>query len=127
LFNVIVDSKFTKVIRNVELLDDDSIRYESYMFLWLGPVGVFRLIYNNFGNCTAWKLNRDTGIWGCFADQHDIGFDRKEDSAPKKKSDAKKNGITLQEELGPAGVEDGIAETYFKTMRNHIERLFIDR
>jgi hypothetical protein len=131
VFEIRKNSEHTKIIKNVSLLDAGGIKYESYMFLWRrGKAGSFRLIYNNFGNCTAWKLNTDTGIWGCFADQNDIGFDRNTvELTPKNKS--KKQAITLeQQENEPTQiqiferVEDEIADAYFALMSQHIANLF---
>jgi hypothetical protein len=103
------------------------------MFIWrVADVGSFRLIYNNFGNCTAWKLNTETGIWGCFADQNDVGFDRKTVALPttQKADKTKKHTVTLKQESPPTQIEilekieDAIANAYFEFMREHIGKLF---
>jgi hypothetical protein len=142
LFTVREDTQQGKIIKQVVPLDNGSIKYESFMFRW--PMtfvddekrGPFRLIYNNFGNCTAWKLNSDTGIWGCFADQNDIGFDRKlisvgADGKTQTTDKKKKHTITLSQQTNEPtqleifeAIEDKIADAFFELMWEHVQKLF---
>lgn len=137
MFTVLINNHSRKVVKQVNELQDGSIKYEAYMFVWrVGDVGSFRLIYNNFGNCTAWKLNTETGIWGCFADQNDIGFDRRNVTVSQSQTISrstekrKKHSVTLAQESPPTqrevfeAIEDDIANAFFVEMREHISKLF---
>ncbi|NBU72988.1 MAG: hypothetical protein EBS53_16360 [Bacteroidetes bacterium] len=118
-----------KTVKRVTVIDN-KIQYESYKFLFKTPSrpeGPFRLIYTNSGNCTAWKLDVETGIWGCFADAKDINFDR--GTIRVKIAEIQK--ITLAHQTKTSTnielfeqTEDAVAYDFFAVMEMHINELF---
>jgi len=116
---ITADNEEKKIIKHVNVVKGELV-YVSYCFLWNGP---FRLIYRNANpaNFTAWALNRGTGIWGCFADDIDIGFDH----------DLFIESLTLELSAKEAAdhrsrekVEDQVCDRFFDMMTNHIDQLF---
>jgi hypothetical protein len=115
----VADTEEKKIIKHVNVVKGELV-YVSYCFLWNGP---FRLIYrnNNPANFTAWFLDRHNGIWGCFADDVDIGFDHAAliesltlDLSAKEANDHR----SLEK------VEDMACEKFFDIMTSHIDQLF---
>jgi hypothetical protein len=126
----IVKMDGAKISKRVDVLDNGKIQYEAYKFLFKTsqrPEGPFRLIYTNFGNCTAWKLDSETGIWGCFADAKDIDFDRSfmraKQVEQQKVTLAKQLKTTTNIELFEQ-TEDSVADVFFLIMEQHIDELF---
>jgi hypothetical protein len=117
MLTVVDENSKQKIIKHVTTTRGKLV-YVSYCFLWRGP---FRLIYRNTdpAEFTAWRLNRETGIWGCFADHADIGFDYMElfeeivSSTPNEKRSSSME-VT----------EDQICARFFDRMTTHIAQLF---
>lgn len=119
IVTVVDNNDEKKIIKHIGVVKGDMI-YVSYCFLWNGP---FRLIYRsaNPDNFTAWFLNRNTGIWGCFADALDIGFDR---NACIEEFMLELSAKEATDMRSAEKVEDRACNLFFELMTEHIEKLF---
>jgi hypothetical protein len=93
----------------------------EYLFLWNSGI---RLIYQSAGRCTAWFLNKETGLWGCFADSLDIGFDQTivADELNTKIFRNKKIGELSDAEF--VKLERAVADRFFEIMLDHVEHIY---
>lgn len=115
----IIASTYThKVVKQVEEPEAENLMYSAVATLWLPEtlsIPKIRMIYNNQfindrgPNFTVWALNSQTGIWGCFADQHDLGFDMFEEYTL----------VRQNKTLSPEQVEDVICTSFFAQAVEH--------
>jgi len=113
------DNDERTITKQVSTLNGKML-YVCYCFLWRGP---FRIIYRNIepASFSAWMLNRNTGIWGCFADDGDIGFDH----AARVEEGIMDLSTKLVTDVRPfEKLEDKICTEFLDEMIAHIERLF---
>jgi hypothetical protein len=115
----------------VQIPPNSKLEYSVYAFFSVDGIP-FRVIYTNTGKKnSAWKLDTKTGLWGCFIDAMDIGFDA--ERVAKKlfdenravtlaKQKAKDTPIVSPKQLEQIDYE--VMLVYFAEMMAHIEWLF---
>lgn len=118
----IIASSFThKVVKQVQSPEAENLLYSAVATLWVPELSIpkIRLIYNNQfvdrgANLTVWALNSQNGIWGCFADQHDIGLDMDEDY----------DIVRQYKTLSPEQVEDTLCANFFNEAIAHVNGIY---
>jgi hypothetical protein len=121
MISIVVDDINQKITKRVTFYKTE-IQYISFAFLWKGP---FRMIYNSSDtkNFTAWKLDQNTGIWGCFADELDIGFDY-ETVLEEQTEKLSETFVDMNKERFEEKIQDSVSDKFFDMMSSHILHLY---
>lgn len=122
MIKILANSWSHKIIKNVTVLDD-AIRYVVFGFFWsTTDHPQIRVIYNNVSpNFTVWALDKTTGIWGCFADQNDLGFDYIHEYD---KLFAELPALRQKDPAALELLEDQLCANFLKLAKEHIESLY---
>lgn len=122
---VVLENGQHKIVKTV-----DSDSYTAFCFFWEGP---FRAIYSvqretdrTVGNFTIWALDKATGIWGCFADAHDLGFDY----FAMHEQEFEKSVADPEADIAPEMLEkidDAILRRFLELVETHINKLYFDK
>jgi len=120
MIKTIIDVPSHKIIKDVTISEDmERVKYVAFGFFWMPTSSPFRVIYNNMApNFTVWTLDKDTGIWGCFADSHDIGFDYSEEAAKIHETTYNGTPESLEE------IEDQVCAKFFEMAKKHTEAVY---
>jgi hypothetical protein len=119
MITTIVDTSSHKIIKDVTISDMERVKYVAFGFFWMPGRSPFRVIYNNASpNFTVWALDKDTGIWGCFADSHDIGFDYSSEASKIYELMYDNTPESLEE------IEDQLCAKFFEMAKKHTENVY---
>ena len=118
---ILKDTKTEKRVLMTSVSDSGSELNLEYLFLWNSGI---RLIYQSAGRCTAWFLNKETGLWGCFADSLDIGFDQTIVADELNAKLFRTKGIGELSDAEFAKLERAVADRFFEVMLDHVQKVY---
>ena len=126
---VLANSRY-KIVKTVTATSSDLSYTVFCFFLDKNESGPFRAIYSVQrsadtieANFTVWALDRKTGIWGCFADAHDLGFDHRQKYSDRVEamSPEEQEERTLEKLVA---IEDAIFLEFVESAKMHTKQLF---
>jgi hypothetical protein len=128
---IVLENSRYKIVKTFET-DGSNLGYTAFCF-FLDPNpfgGAFRAIYSVHrnldtidSNFTVWLLDKTKGVWGCFADAHDLGFDHRQKYAEKVNamSPEEQEERTVEKLVA---IEDEIFLEFVEVAKAHTKQLF---